>query len=495
MTTISAWQIKQFLQSQTPQEHMDDTEANLLRPHVLLSVVDNAEYNNADMGERFLHAYLNDCRTGREKDWYTAMQKGFMQNHSSWSDLFPVVLQARRMSGSKKQKANILGDWMALSQLQGAPLSFDMLAQTKQSDRRQPSVPVQPRENVIITVSIFKDSQYNDVFELLYAKHHAEHNGWQALLQRMNLKNMTPNIWDTYVDLYPDQVEVPVKDQVMNDYAWESLLQQFVSSRHALALNRVVVNMMQNGNANGLCHLLTDDSHIKPNDALHNRHLSEALYETLCRAPDVRQKLSVQHIVHALNTEPTRMKTELDYAVSGKPNAHASRDIVVPQYLDQLTAAVRMHLMSLLGEHSKKYSSVLEALLGQANVSVTKLEIAALLKSSYSKALLVEHLMMGRFTSVATKIAESSAELTTALLAADFRVPHAFERVMLAHLTPEFSYEDAAKLMAIAESLGADDSKLIREMFQTAFDGASSSNSFPIEGLLNDTPSPPTFSI
>ena len=470
---------------------MADTEADLLRPHVLLGVVNNPEYRDADMGERFLHAYLNDCRSGRDKDWYTSVQQGFMQNHAEWSDLFPTVLQERRMNGSKKQKANIMGDWLALSQLQGEPLSFDILAQLKRGDRRQPPAPLQPRDEVVITVASPKDGLYKDVFELLYTKHHTEHNGWQALLWRMDLKNMTPAIWDTYVDLYSDQVESPVKIRAMNGYEWESLLQEFVSARHSLALNRVVVGMMQSGHADELYTQIMDDSHVKPNDALHNQHMSEALYETLRKNPDVRQKLSVQHVVHVLNADPTRMKIELDYAVSGGKNAHASGDIVVPQYLEQLTSEARKRLMSLLGGNPQKYSPVLEALLAQA--SVTQSEMSALLKSSYAKALLVENLMQGRLTSLVPKIAKSSAAITAALSAADFRVPYAFERVILTHFTPELSYEDAAELLTIAESLGAD-KKLIREMLQGAFDGASSANSLPIEGLLDDPPGQSTFS-
>lgn len=441
------------------------------------------------MGERFLQAYLNECRSGREKEWYEVMQKGFTMHHPQWADLFDSALELRRMHGGKAQKLNVMGDWLALSQLQDLPLPFHMLSQDKRRDPRIPLAPIAPKDNIVITVSSPKDGLYKNAFELLYAKHHSEHNGWQAMLRRMNLKSMTPALWDTYVDLYPSEIDVPLKGMTMKGYDWQVVLSEFVNARHALALNRVVVHFMQTGRATELYDQLSEDSYsyVRADGPLHNKSISEALYETLKTFPDVRQKFITQHLVHVVNTDSRRIVAELNYAVSGNKNAHSCRDLVTPKYLVQLESAARDNLMTALGNNPEKYSSVLELLLKEASANVTAQEMPALLKTSYAKALLTHGLLKGNFSSFATQVANSSDDLKTALLATNFEEPHAFERTMMQYLTPQLSYEDAVKLLLVADGLGADE-KMEREMFQAAFDGSSVQNSFPIEGLVDDSP-------
>lgn len=490
MTSLPAWQTKQFLQSKTAKQHMAETEVDLLRPHVLAAVANDAAYQDSGLGERFLHAYLNECRSGREKEWYEAMQKGFTSNHLGWAELFGGVLETRRMQGSKAQKVNIMGDWLALSQLQGRPLAFDMLSQPKR--QRHPPAPVLSTDDIMITVAAPKEGLYKHAFELLYTKHQSEHNGWQALLRRMSLRGMTPAIWDKYVDLYPTEVDVPLKGMTLRGYEWQGVLAEFIAARHALTLNRVLVNFMQTGRADEMYSQLSEDSYIRPDGPLYNKHMSEALYETLKTYPDVRQKFITQHLVHVVNTEPRRIVAELNYAVGEKPNAHASRDLVKPLYLAQLQPAARDALMNTLGQNPEKYSSILELLLKDASENVTKQEMPALLRTSYAKALLVQGLIKGNFSSFATQIANSSDDIKEQLFATDFEIPHAFERVMMQYLTPQLSYEDAIKLLSIASSLGADDN-MAREMIQTAFDGSSAQNSLPIDGLVDDTPESSAF--
>lgn len=96
-----------------------------------------------------------------------------------------------------------------------------------------------------------------------------------------------------------------------------------------------------------------------PDGPLHNRFISEALYETLKKHPDVREKFITQHLVHVVNTDPKRVKAELGYAMDGKANAHASRDLVKPVYLEQLLPDARHSLMTEIGKHPEKYSSLL----------------------------------------------------------------------------------------------------------------------------------------
>lgn len=108
-----------------------------------------------------------------------------------------------------------------------------------------------------------------------------------------------------------------------------------------------------------------------------------------------------------------------------------------------------------------------------------------LLKMPYAKALLVHGLIQGKLMSFSTQAANSSPDIAAALLAADFEIPREFERVMMAHLTPQLSLTDALKLLSIADSLGAADN-MVRQMIQTAFDGSLSPNSLPIDGLVED---------
>lgn len=486
MSSLFAWQIKQWLQSKTPIQHMVDTEADLLRPHMLLGVANDASFQGGVSGERFLHAYLNDCRSGRTNEWYTFMQVGFIANHQDWSNLFVSVLNTRSMQGSKAQKINVLGDWLALSQLQGKSLPFELLAEQRHRHPRASRLSAPVSNEPLITVSNPKEGFYKDVFDMLYKKHHPENSGWNTLLRRMNLKNMTPDLWDAYVDMYPDSVEVPLKGMTLRGYEWQGVLSQFISARHRLALNRVVVNFMQSGRAEELYKQLEDDSFIKEDGPLHNQCISEVLYETLKTHPDVRKKLVTQHLVHAVNNDPNRVKFELDYALSGQANAHASRDLVTPDSLAQLSPEARHQLMSQIGQRPEKYSSLLEALLKNASGNMTEQEMPALLKMPYAKALVVHGLLKGELTSYLTQVANSSPDIAAALLAANFEVPREFERIMLDYLTPELPLSEAFKLLSIADSLGADDS-MIREMIQTALDGSSSQNSLPIDGIVEDT--------
>ena len=73
--------------------------------------------------------------------------------------------------------------------------------------------------------------------------------------------------------------------------------------------------------------------------------------------------------------------------------------------------------------------------------------------------------------------------LTDALNAADFTEEYVFETIAMRHLVPGLSTKDALALTSMAQSLGLDNNENIA-MYQSAIEGASSQNSFPIDGLV-----------
>ena len=453
---------------------------------MVMGVVKDPAYQRADMGERFLHAYLNECLRGQNKEWYTTMQHEFMQHHTNWSTLFDSVLEARYAHGSKAKKANVLGDWLALSQMQGSPLSFNRLVQRKNRDPRQSLIAVEPKDTIIITVGGTKDERYKDVFDLLYTKYSQEHNGWQALLRRMSLKSMTANMWDTYVDLYPQNTELPLKSINENRYEWETILSRFTSARHALELNRVLVKAMQNGQADELYNVFNEhDIPVNSNAPLYNQYISEALYEALSTNAGIRTKLCTQHLVHVLNTDPTRINTEFDYVVSEHSSDIFGSALFTSRYFTQFKPETRSHVLTMLGKRAQRYSILIETILCQNDIIFNPSEMLLLLQTPYAKALFVESIFNGNAMPFVVNVANASQEISAALLAADLTAPQAFESLLMEHLTSQVSHAKAKELFLIAESLGASQD-MTRQMLQTAFEGASVSNSLPIEGLLEN---------
>ena len=477
------WQIKQFLESQTPLEHLADTGASLSREHMLLAIAHDSSYQGQDTGQRFLHAYLNDCSTYRTAQWYESMQKGFFQHHQEWSSLFDAVLNSRRRQGSKKQRANITGDWLALSQLSGQPLSFDLLTADRPQYQGRTKKPI---DYVVITVGMPRDNAYKDVFELLYFKHQAEHRGWNALLQRMHLRGMTAKLWDQYIELYPKSADLPLKSMNIRAHDWSSVLKEFLNASHALALNRVVVHMMQNGKADELYNTFpVSPLFHKPDEILYNRDLSEALYETLQTSPSVRLKMSTSHLVHAINNDIDRLEAELDIAVGDSETAHVALELISTSCLKQLNPKARGRLLELLREHPQKYNILLDSLMSRSTTSLTVSEFVTVLQHPYAKALFVINLFDGLATRFATDLANASPELSSALLAANFTHPHAFEAVLMQKMTPELSYEDVDKLFGIAKSLGLEDN-LSHKMIQDAFECTPQTSDVSIHDVLND---------
>ena len=93
------------------------------------------------MRDCVLHMYLNECKSGKDKQWYATTQKAFLRHHPQWKDGFDDILKSRWEHGLKSQRTNQMGDWIALSQLGGEPLSLDLLFREKLRHPRDPRPP------------------------------------------------------------------------------------------------------------------------------------------------------------------------------------------------------------------------------------------------------------------------------------------------------------------------------------------------------------------
>ena len=98
---------------------MVDTSANILREHLVTSALYDPALDSETMRDCVLHMYLNECKSGKDKQWYATTQKAFLRHHPQWKDGFDDILKSRWEHGLKSQRTNQMGDWIALSQLGG----------------------------------------------------------------------------------------------------------------------------------------------------------------------------------------------------------------------------------------------------------------------------------------------------------------------------------------------------------------------------------------
>ena len=120
---------------------MVDTSANILREHLVTSALYDPALDSETMRDCVLHMYLNECKSGKDKQWYATTQKAFLRHHPQWKDGFDDILKSRWEHGLKSQRTNQMGDWIALSQLGGEPLSLDLLFREKLRHPRDPRPP------------------------------------------------------------------------------------------------------------------------------------------------------------------------------------------------------------------------------------------------------------------------------------------------------------------------------------------------------------------
>ena len=141
MATLPRWRTQQHIQAQSVAEHMVDTSANILREHLVTSALYDPALDSETMRDCVLHMYLNECKSDKDKQWYATTQKAFLRHHPQWKDGFDDILKSRWEHGLKSQRTNQMGDWIALSQLGGEPLSLDLLFREKLRHPRDPRPP------------------------------------------------------------------------------------------------------------------------------------------------------------------------------------------------------------------------------------------------------------------------------------------------------------------------------------------------------------------
>lgn len=494
MTTIPVWEIKQFVQSRTISEHQAETMPNLLRGPMLLAALQSPHFHDDESGQKILHMYLNECRVGKDIAWYQQTQDYFLKHRASWSELFDTVRLDRLQHGSKGQKSNIMGDWLALSHLQGTPMPFDVLATARKRDPRALVPVLSPTDEIFITVAPPKEDLYKHVFELLYTKHHDEHRGWNALLGRQTIRGLTSKTWDAYVSVFPDNVSQLVRTFNMNrSYDGLTILRDLQEVEDPLLLAREMVAAMQSGQFNEMYTLFDDDTSFGKDSVLLTPSMSEALYETISTRPEVRSKLSTEHLMHIVNGDPSNVETEMDYAVAGFPNAHACGALVAPKYMELLNPVARQTIFELMARDPVKYLPVVARIVNSDVPTVlTSPEMEKFLQSTYIQAFVIESMMEKRAGGFCKNYMALYPQAVDDLNAASFDVENVYETIVLKHMTPTLSYADACEVRNIAVSLGITTLET-RAMMTMALDGTSTQKSLSIAGLLDESPSHTVF--
>lgn len=477
MTALPRWQTKQAIQSQTVAEHMADTSTDVLREHLVLSALSDPTFDSEFMRDSVLHMYLNECRRGKSRQWYINAQQAFMAHHASWRMGFQEVFDRRREEGSKGQRTNTMGDWFALSQLCGETLPMEMIFREKLRH------PKDPRPPSYFLVNLPKEGLYKEAFDLLYHAHAAKDSRWDELLSAMPLGSMTAALWDAYAEHWPDRLDKPIKSSSLEGHEWLTLLGELGQSKHAPELAKEVVKRVQSCADEKLRRLFTDDKSWN-RGVIHEPLLSQALYAAMESDEKLRACISTQHLVHALNANPSRVKKELDTAVSNLPASAASCAVFSPPYVEQLSEDARKKALQCMAQTPKKYKAVLSQQFNKITSSNWMgEELTALLSTSYAQALLVSCVMKGWANTFLVHCAAQFPALTRELDEADFMDNYAFETIAMRHLVPGLAHKDAFALTSMAQSLGSNEDETLL-VYQTAIEGVSSQKSLPIEGLV-----------
>lgn len=493
-TSTPDWEIKRFIHPLTAAEHQADTMANLLRRPMVLAALQSPNFTDLESGEKILQLYLNECRAGQDAAWYEETQKHFLHLHQDWVPLFGMVLATRLQSGSKSQKSNIMGDWLALSSLQGTPMPFELLAQPRNRDPRKPAFVIGPNDDIQITAAPPKEGLYRHVFEQLYSKHKDTHRGWNALLERQTLRGLTSATWDAYVEVFPNKVSSLIKGFNQNrSYEWLSMMQGLEDAKHADVLATHVVEVMQNGRAQELYSALSEDTYGSKDHFLYKAPMAHALYATLKKEPKVRSKLSTDHLVHLVNGDLKKVQPEMDYAVSTNANAHASGNLFSPPYFSVLQPATREKLLTtLVASPSKYYALATKIICSTEETSLTAKEMKTFLSSTFVQAAVMECTMEKKTWGFFKNFLALHPEVVEELNAASFNAPDVYESIVLKHMVPGLSYADAHGVRNMAASLGVD-SVEARMMLKIALDGIDAQKSLSIDGLLDECSSNSSF--
>lgn len=480
MTTLPRWRTQQGIQAKTVAEHMVDTNADVLREHLVKSALYDPTLSSDTMRDSVLHMYLNECKSGKDKQWYTTTQKAFLAHHPQWKLGFDDVLKERWENGLKSQKANQMGDWIALSQLGGEPLPLDLLFREKLRHPRDPRPPAH------FMIPLPKNGIYRHAFELLYNAHGTKDPRWNTLLASMPLGSLTASLWDSYAENWPDKLEAPVNNAALKSHEWPSLLEELFKSKHAVPLAVQIVARLQSGSDGELAELFSSQNKWQ-RGFLDEPLMSETLYNAARANRTMRQYLSTGQLVHGLNLNPGDVKTQLSTlpTLDSMPSAKSAlRALFSPPYVEQLSAEVRANTVQYFAQNP----AVCQPLIAQqfnkiTSSNWTQKELQTMLSTPGVQALLVNSIVKGWANTFLDYCATVLPALVQELNAADFTEDHVFEAIAMRHLVPGLSHKDALALTSMAESLGVDEKELIG-MYQNAIEGLSSQNSLPIDGLV-----------
>lgn len=483
MNTLPRWRTKKTIQAQSVSEHMMDVNTDVLREHLVLNALSDPHFDSDAMRDSVLHMYLNECRSGKEKAWYLNTQEAFLTHHPQWRDGFNDVLKARWEQGSKTQRTNQMGDWIALSHLGGEPLSMGLLFREKLRHPRDPRPPTQ------FVVPFPKGSFYRHAFELLYNEHHSNDEKWNTLLSGMSLGSMTASLWDTYVKNWPDQLEKPIKSASLESHEWTLILQELFKSNNAAPLAVQIVNRLQSG-ADAKLAVLFDRQNTWQRGFLDELLMAETIYNAMRANTNMRGYLSAKQLVHGLNVNPTHVKTELRTipTLENMPSLKlVSMSVFSPPYVEQLSSEVRANAVQLFAQDPAAHGPLIAQQFDNiTSSSWTATEIKTMLSTPGVQALLVNSIVKGLANTFLDHCAAIFPAMALELNDADFTDEHVFETIAMRHLVPSLSHKEALSLTSMAQSLGIDENENIA-MYQSAIEGMSSQNSLPIDGLVEDS--------
>ena len=474
-STLARWQIKESVQSKTAIEHLNTTEYEAGRSEVVLRALVEPWYEDG-FSERVLQMYLNECRMGKGREWYQQTQQAFMAHCSSWEPTFESILRDRQTYGSRRQRSNTMGDWMALSHLQGRPLSMDLLFVTKERHPRD------PRPAVITQVPMVSDNTYKYAFETLYLSCYTHDTRWDGWLQKMDLRMMTPALFDVVALRWPDSMPDLVRrtkgdaDALLDQ--WDLILSDLFTAEHGNHLANEIVRILfedKNPLSDIFKTILRRPERYR--SSLMTACFSKALYDHVQRHPQDQSWLSQDHLCHIANEDPETvvpiLRTALQFATKIINNGHGALEVFT-RGADQLNSEARHRMLTAINATPQRYSFVFAKNIAEGT-SWTASELKLFLSTTHAKAVLAEALVEKTANLFVCRCVDVMPELAVALEQADFTKEGTFEAVVMRCLTPDLAYVDALRLKDVAKSLDSGEHAL--SMYEAAMKPAPNTTS------------------
>lgn len=467
-TVQAPWEVKAFIQSKTPLQHMADTGAAPYRGDMVVAGLSRTWVLHDDLAERLLHMYLNECRMGKDAEWYRATQQEFKKHCAHWSSRFHDVLSTRQMHG-KQQRNGLLGDWIALSHLQGTALPLDMVFKEKERHPRD----IRP---ATVLVPKLQTGVYRGALEALYIQHRDDDPRWDAL------PILTPALFDAVAT---DEHRVnSLVEQVQGDAdMWNTLLSRLFEAQRGPLLAKVIVERMFGNDELG--DTLKNVRRQHHRGCMDSACFSMAFYEYSVAQPSVRSWLNGMNVMHALNGNPQWVKRELKFA---QLRSREDFSVDYPSCtmfdtcLPQVVPEVRKTMLKALNKNPTLYEHLLPYFMDCEGAQLEETQM--LLESPWVKGRLVMSLLKtkGRFL---RRCIACYPDLSAELEQTDFAVPGALARVVMRHLVPELTYEQALGLESAVATLGSDMDRL--PLFVSAIQRHGVME-MPLDNVLDDPP-------